>query len=271
MLRDAQLDRIGLPGAILDDKDLRRINLQEADLTGASLKGVVAVRGTFTKATLISADLRHADLQGAAFNSADLTRADLRGCKLSPETNFTNAVVTGMVIDLHALRSLGAQRGGLTDGAIGTMVIHDDRVKITQGFGGFWSVLHLLAVVVFLLPYVVFGVRSYVGAQLRPCDDGCIALRQAVWQYILTGGSPQIDVLGLVIFALLAAYNVFRVALVYKVQSIRLVESASGMPQAFTLNGWWWLAYHGCQVLVWINLALVAWHSFELMATRVHP
>lgn len=269
LLADGQYDAVELPGATLDTLDLRRTNFQDAKLQGGSLRSVVAVRAIFTKADLSNADLRGADLRDASFNSADLTGTDVRGCSFSAGTNLNGAKVRGAKIDRQALRMLGVKRGGLTEGDIASMEIHDDLVKLTTGFGGFWSVLHLLAVTIFLIPYISFGLRKYIEAQLVLCQD-CVPLREAIWQYVVSGGKPGgQDTIGIIIFVLLLAYNIFRASLVYKAQSLRLAESAAGFSTMFTLRGYWRIAYYGCQILVWLNLALVALHAYQLLGTPV--
>ena len=268
-LRDGAFDRIVLPKARLDGADLRRANFQAADLSGASLMGVEAVRASFTQAKLAGADLRGADLTDASLLSADLTAADLRGVSFSPYSNLKGAKVGGAKIDRQALRRLGPLRGGLTDGDIASMEVHDDLVKLTTGFGGFWSTLHLLAASIFLLPYLAFLVRRYIEAQLLPCTD-CVPLRETLWQYIVTGGrAGGTDCFALVIFGLLLAYNIFRTSLVYKAQSLRLAEAASGIAKVYVLDGYWRIAYYGCQVLVWFNLALVLLHAYQFLDTPV--
>ncbi len=270
-LRDGAYDQIVLTDAILNGADLRRTNFQEADLNRAQLQGVEAVRTTFTKANLAGADLINSDLKGAQFNSADLRGADVRGCSFSPDTNFRGAKVTGMKIDRQGLRMLGAERGGLTDGDLSGMTVHDDLVKLVTGFGGFWTVLHLLAVTIFFTPYIAFVAWRYAEAQLAPCLTNCVALRKSLWEHVSTNSAGAADWLGLCIFILLLLYNIFRVSLVYKAQALRLAESASGINREFKLRGWWWLAYHGCQLLVWVNLILVAWHAYGFLDTPVNP
>jgi len=269
LLADGQYDGISLPGCNLDTLDLRRANFQDARLEGATLRTVIGVRAIFTKAVLTGSDLRGSDLRDASFNSANLEGADLRGCSFSAGTNLKGAVVRKAKMDRQALRMLGAKRGGLTEGDIASMEIHDDLVKLTTGFGGFWSVLHLLAVSIFLFPYVAFAVRKYLEAKVVPCVD-CVPLREAIWHYAVTGGrTTGQDTLALVIFILLLAYNIFRASLVYKAQSLRLAESVAGFPTMFTMRGYWILAYYGCQTLVWLNLTLVAIHAYRLLDTPV--
>jgi hypothetical protein len=270
-LRDGSYSGVQIPDACLEGMDLRRTVFQDADLSRAHLVGALAVRSVLTKAKFVGADLRNADLRDAQLNAADLTAADVRGCSFTPETNLNGATIQSLKIDRQALRMLGDRHGGLTAADLAAIEIHDDRVKLTTGFGGFWSLLHLTAATIFLLPYVVFGVRRYVAAQLVPCQEpDCVSLREAIWQYIVTGGQgADVDWVAVAIFGLLLAYNVFRASLVYKVRSLSLFESAVGLPRHFALRGYWWLAYYGCQTLVWLNLLLVLIHAYHFLDTPV--
>jgi hypothetical protein len=270
-LSDGTYDGIQIPQARLDGLDLRRANLQDANLTGANLSRSQAIRAVLTKAQLVGADLRSADLRDAQLNSADLSRADVRGCWFSPATNLKGTRVTGLKIDRRALRMLGADHGGLTAADLADLEVDDDQVKLTTSFGGFWTVLHLLAVTLFLLPYVAFLVRRYVTAQLLPCvPPDCVTLRGALWEYIVSGGRNEgIDWLALALFVLIFLYNVFRASLVYKARSLKLTEEAAGIPRSFVLRGYWRVAYYGCQGLVWLNLSLVLWHVYHFLGTPV--
>ena len=127
------------------------------------------------------------------------------------------------------------------------------------------------SVTIFLLPFVVFGIRRYVAAQLVPCQEpNCASLREALWQYIITGGrGTETDWVAIWIFGLLLAYNVFRVTLVYKARALSLAEAAVGLPRQFALRGYWRLAYYGCQILVWLNLSLVLIHAYHLLDAPV--
>jgi len=271
ILTDGHYDGIVLQNARFDGMDLRRAIFQDANLVGASLVGVNAVRATFTKAKLGGADLRTGDFTDAQFNSADLSHADVRGCWFSPDTNFNGATVTGLKIDRRALRMLGNDHAGMTAADLAELQIEDDQVKLTTHFGGFWTVLHLMAVTIFVLPYVIFSIRRYVTAQILPCaPPHCTSLREALWDYIVTGGTnDSLDLRAIVLFFLLLLYNVFRASLVFKARSLKLAEEAAGIPRQFVLSGYWKAAYYGCQWLVWVNLSLVLWHAYHFLGTPV--
>jgi hypothetical protein len=102
--------------AVLDETDLRHVDLTQAKLKGASLFAAHLEDGLLGNAhlqcanlrsaylrgvSLVSADLRCADLTGADLRGADLRDADLRGAKLD-----------GPVADLSEGKLLGGDRAG---------------------------------------------------------------------------------------------------------------------------------------------------------------
>lgn len=271
-LRDGKYDSVQIQKSRLDAMDLSRTVFQDVNLSGASLVGAIAKRAIFTNANLSDANLSKADFRDADLNFANLTRADVRGCTFTPDTNLRGATVTRLKIDRRALRMLGAIHGGLTDADLAEIDIHDDQIRVATAFGGIWGLFHLVAVSVFLLPYIGFLISRYVAAQMRQCEfPNCVSLREAFWMFIVTGGKgEETDWIGIVIFGLLLFYSVFRVSLVFKSNKLSLIESASGIPRQFVLSGYWWIAYHGSRVLVWVNLCLILIHAYILLETPVH-
>jgi len=270
-LRDGQYDGIEIPGALLSGVDLRRSNFQDSDLSGAELTCVRATRALFTKADLSGADLRSSNFTDAQFNAATLDSADFRGCTLSPDTNLKDASVKKLKMDRRTLSMLGASRGGMTDAALAQLEIDDDRAKLTTHFGGFWTRLHLMAVVIFALPFVLFVLRKIAGAAFAPCTQDCTSLGSALLRYMLTGGNEaSANFTAISIAVLLLIYNVLRGTLVYKEHSLALADKARGIPQDFQLTGYWWLAYRGTQALFWVNLTLLLTHIYQLFSIQVH-
>ena len=270
--RDGNYQGAILKRALLDDVDLSRSVFQDAKLNDASLRNVRAKRANFVKADLSGADLRDGDWSETDFTSANLEGADVRGCTFTPETQLQGAHVKGMRVDRHSLRMLGDRQGGLTSADVATLDIEDDQAKLIISFGGFWTTLHVLAVAIFITPYLVFGVKRFLAAQITPCvpTSDCVPLRNAIWEHIESGGVPgQTDCLALVLFSLLLLYNVFRVSLVYKARALELAEHAWKTPIKFDLRGYWYLAYYACQILVWLNLGLALLHAYQFLSTPV--
>lgn len=273
-LEDANFAAVGrdLIGVNLDRADIYRGQFQGLDLSGACLNEAHARRVDFTRTKLISADLREADLRGSDMSHADLTNADMRGCKVKGLV-LNNANVKGMRIDRHALRSLGSGNGGLTDADLIDLKIEDDSVRLMVGFSGLFAFTHVVSVLLFLLPYLLHGYKLYVSSLDDACGlvgAVCETLRSAMWEYVLTGGGRhEVDYLGLIIFVLLLAFSVFRISLAIKAQILTVKERASGIPQRFYLEGYWRIAFYGCQILAPINLLMVLTRTYQLMGLNV--
>lgn len=259
------------PGVKFVKRDLSKSNFTGANLEQANLKDAIARRTIFTDANLTKANLTGADLRGTDFLAADLRGADLRGAWLNKFTKLKHAKVAGAKIDRAGLLMLGVEAGGLTVADIDTMEVDDDFAKLTMGFGGFWTAIHMLATIIFLSPYVVFGFRKWLVAHAVSCTAStCEPLRTALWEYAISGGGQSnVDVLGALLFALILAYNVCRVALIYKARTLELKERATGRASNFRLTGFYRVAYHAVHVLVWVNLGLALYHGYELLDTPV--
>jgi uncharacterized membrane protein YtjA (UPF0391 family) len=271
-LDDGDYASIGsLNGANLESCSLFRTIFQSADLSGAKLRGVQAERMVCIGTTFTGADLGNADLNNTDFSSATLTNADLRGSNLQG-CNFTGANVSGMRIDRRGLRQLGAEYGGLTVADISSLRIDDPRAELATGFGGIWGVSHLLAAILFILPYLIFLLRTYLAALATPCAEGetCEKLRDLLWLYIKTGGRGEgTDWLALLLFSLLLVYTVFRLSLVAKEHQLSVQEQATGIPIDFRFEGYWSVARGGCKPLAVLSLLLACLKAWEFLAVEV--
>jgi hypothetical protein len=271
-LADGDYNGAQLPSARLEAADLTRSEWQDADLRGARLAYAKLRRASFTKALLQQADLRGADLRGADFTAADLRRADLRGCQMDRHTQFLGAMVDGASIDRHSLRQLGPSFGGLSEADRALMQVHDDAITLAMHFGGWQARLHLAAVLLFLLPYADFTLRTVVATRLAGCAQAtdCLPMAMALWHQVRTGGrGDATDALGLAIFGLLLALNGLRVALLWRAQRHRAEELASGLPRHLQLNGPWRVMFKAWRVLIWVNVVLIAGHLMHWLQVPV--
>jgi uncharacterized protein YjbI with pentapeptide repeats len=122
-------------------KDLRCIDLSQAELTKANLRGVDLRGADLTQATLKGADLRGADLSHAKLIQADLDGARLDGADLS-WADLTQADLTGASLtraNVWAARGVQASFGGIR----------------TEGMKGQWPF--------YVLPGVVLVVSLFLG------------------------------------------------------------------------------------------------------------
>jgi hypothetical protein len=86
-----------LSRAVLVDRELRGINLSDANLERTILRGTTLSRANLTGASLQRADLRTASLRRARLDGADLTGAILRHASLA-ETSVEDACLEGCEI-----------------------------------------------------------------------------------------------------------------------------------------------------------------------------
>lgn len=101
-------------------KDLRCIDLSQAELTKANLRGVDLRGADLTQATLKGADLRGADLSHAKLIQADLDGARLDGADLS-WADLTQADLTGASLtraNVWATQGVQATLGGIRTGGM---------------------------------------------------------------------------------------------------------------------------------------------------------
>ena len=115
------LQRIRLPGAILDGIDLRGIRADEAVFNGASLLNADFSETYFLEADLSGATLDHANLSGSEFRRVDLSQASLRFATLHA-VNFVKA-------DLNSADLLGAT---LTEAGLAMADLRDANLKGTN-------------------------------------------------------------------------------------------------------------------------------------------
>ncbi len=111
-LSGADLAVSDLSGANLSGARLHASLLQEADLSGSNLTDAQLLGADLSGADLSGANLGGADLSGANLSGASLVEADLRGANLllvsTKGTDFTNALLSGVIIDSLTLAKLPA-------------------------------------------------------------------------------------------------------------------------------------------------------------------
>ncbi len=113
-LRGAQLQRVDLTGACLNEANLRDADLTGAFLGRANLRGANLQGACLNRAFLASADLGGAFLGGANLKGANLQKASLRGAYLD-RANLNRATLEGATLRdaiLHKASLRGAILGG---------------------------------------------------------------------------------------------------------------------------------------------------------------
>lgn len=302
-LVECNLFRVNLHGAYiyqadLFGADLREANLFEAELSGASLIEANLSMANLKEARLLDTDMREADIRGANLSKAILRNANLRGAFLGG-TNFDEATISEMnilktivnaetsfkkiknsekcKIDRYTIASLGNNRGGLTDGNLITMDIHDDVAKLRSEFSGVWGVFHLIAIILFSIPYLWFLAEHRIEASFTKSQfENSVTLSTALARYIWNGGIDwrsgwHLEIISFSTFIGFLLYNVLRLSLLYKTKKLETQQEVSRLPAMFSFEEslWWKRIYYVTKIGVVIYFVLVFLNVYHFLQMRV--
>ncbi len=254
----AELDRANLKGANLSEAKLDQASLMETYLSKAILIEAILSDAHLNKADLSGADLSKANLSGAFldganFSGAKLLRTKLGGAVVDRKTDFRGARVFRAEIDRYQLEQLN-EYGGLTKGDLMDMDIDDGVVILRASYSGFKQWIHLIALGVFLFPYVWFVVSQWSMAKFISTTqealpnaqmvfqgaDGHMPLWKALGNFIYNGGinwqSGPIIHWSFWVFIFMLLYNLLRVTLLWKTKSLEIYQDASGFRARFSLK-----------------------------------
>jgi uncharacterized protein YjbI with pentapeptide repeats len=303
-LESANMNKVVLRGANLSGANLTHATLTRADLNAEDVylssfseRNVARGRGGFSvraklrytimdgavlrEAVLVHSEFRHASMrdvriEGANLQLTDLRHCDLRGAKANSATTMNLAQVEGARFSKFTLASMNSL-GGLTVGELGSAQIDDDVAKLRASYSGFWQWIHLIALSLFVSPYMAFIAEQWIKSRFTQglLYRESISLGEAVLRFALTGVSPQagpwnVNWSQVFMFAYLFVYNVLRVVVLWKTKKLELNEHVMGFPQAFHLRGGWALAY---VVLKWGmigNIGIVLVHSLHFLRQEVY-
>lgn len=248
-----------------------------------------------------NADLTETDLTDAVFgDGVNLRRARFHETKLDG-THFGVVEVDGatvfdrvkscksMSMDVYHLACLGDDYGGLTVGNRQDMIIRDDVGKLRSQFGGIWFWLHLIALLVFVLPYANFTIWRCTQARLvetvkhvvppdiaekLPLWNDSIPLWKALGNYIVSAGHEWRDThfrWWFVVFVVFLGYNAVRFILLLKTKRLETELMVKGVPPKFSFDtspGWKW-AYYSMQAGWLVALLLALLNTCYFLTTEV--
>ena len=300
-MRGIDLSGANLSGSDLSGADLRGARLQGAYLYGATLQNANLLEARFENACLERTNLRDTSLFDAHLENANLRSADLHGAFLF-RANLAGADLDGargIVLDSTHIR-----------GARLPITHPDPWSALRRHFTGSAMVFNLLLVAAFLFPLAIkaafwMQVNALQVASgptisklgLPPCLAATCESR-SLWEVVLGfGRSP------LYVFATLAllVYNSVRLLLTVRIAPLRDEEERSGfsprywpthehpykavdplpsggprervsayMDRLFQSYGWMIGPYKLMRVLIWVALALLAWHLWQWLQIRVY-
>ncbi|MBN2563568.1 MAG: pentapeptide repeat-containing protein [Phycisphaerae bacterium] len=268
-LLEANLDHADLSGS-----NLHRTKLNAANLSGANLREARMVDTILFAAHLTQANLLGARLDGTQFHSALLDEAKLLQVTVNTKTILEDAKVAHCTIERHTLESL-KEYGGLTPGARMTMNIVDGVATLRANYSGFLQWVHVIALLVFLYPYLWFVLSHWAGARFNlPEGAHSITLLEALGRFVWNGGENweagwdfNVVPFSLFVFALL--YNVLRGVLLWKTKTLELAQEASGLPALFSLTGGWGRAFLAAKWGLYVNLIIVAIHTMHFLMQEI--
>jgi uncharacterized protein YjbI with pentapeptide repeats len=217
---------------------------KNSNLRGEDLSYIVLRRARFVGNT----DLAHARL-----NNADLSGSDLLGAAIHSSTVLLGARVVGCKIRRRQLERL-SDYGGLTKGDRMDMDVQDPVARLRSAYSGFWQWFHIIALAIFLSPYLWFLAEQWSVARFNEVEaSASVTLGEALARYIYNGGvdwqSGFSFHVSFVSFLVLMVYNVIRAVFLWKTKQLELDEQARGTPVDFNLDeirfGWgWWFKWH---------------------------
>ena len=289
------LDSVQAQGIVIRRAKIPFCSFEKSQMSGGNFTGVLAQASIFT-----GADLRSSKLEGAEFSSssfshtrlegASLSCSDLRGCRfesalmsdaildgavLDSGTRFDNSILDGATIHRNAIACLEENdTGGLTVGMLTRMNIIDDLLVLKMVYSGFWFWVHMVAFVMFLAPYIFFSLRLALLSEIEPSNSGSLRVWEAILRYIWSGGNEWRDgwhaePVMITCFLISLLYNVLRFLLVWKTKELELKEKASGLLVDFRLEGWWKVAHTGGRFGFFLNVVVVAIHTFHFLNRTV--
>jgi uncharacterized protein YjbI with pentapeptide repeats len=283
--RNAILNGGGLANFNAEEGDFADSHIREAQLQGANLK----------KATLVRADLSQSHLPGAFLNGADLSQAILVGthlerCDLSDAdlrqadlhlANLSGAKVTDTKIRRLDVEDLRLENlAGLHPSQLHGMAIEDGFGELRRYFSGFWTLVHLISVGVWLTPILWIIARS-VALSIAPTRVSdklhALTLLEQIWGYWKSGnvnpalqnGQPTypFSFFFFASWSLVLLYNLARLALVFRVKLWEHQQSVTGLHPDVTVEGWLKTTFNTVAVLFYFNLLLVLWHFVIFLQT----
>ncbi len=294
-INDALLTKAQLRGSNLAGSKIANTNMDAADLTEANLAGAQIQKVSCIGAQLVGvnlgprnevnpsgtcsklrySNLNSANLQLSRLPTADLSgtlleMADLRSASMNASTKFTDCPPPhGMKIDRYALEMLGDDYGGFSRGHRMVMDIHDDVAFLRQRFSGVFRIVHLIALIAFLFPYVWFLGLRWWDAHFKTVQEDSITILVALLRFIVSGGSSWQEgwnwSWSFSLFVIAVVYNVMRSILMGKTLHLEMKEEITGLPQRFSLVGKWGAAYWVMKYSLLLYLIAVLFNTIRFL------
>lgn len=284
----AQFIAAAMQGVAAPGTDFSFAKFEGADLREATLDGANMSRAIFSTGILAAikpakecqwevegvrilrpaARLDRAILDNAMFDGAMLVAVDLSGVGVNHKTSFAGADVRLAKFEKLQLEKM-KDKGGLQAGQLLDTIIIDPVAELRYHYSGFWQWVHLLALLAFLAPYLVFLGKSYLKARFLPHSEESVTILSALCEYMYTGGTGQGPTWSFVAALFSIGYNVLRAVMLLKTKTLEHQQICTGLPAKFSLTGRWGTAFKVGKVLFWVNVAVVAMHGLHFLMQRI--
>jgi hypothetical protein len=212
---------------------------------------------------------------GASFNKSSLCYVDLSTVLVDEKTSLEQVGVINTKISRSVLERL-RDNGGLTTGRLRRMIYVDDVADLRLSFSGFWNLLHLVSLVVFLAPYLWFIANQWLLAHVGDEVSGRVRsspILVNLFRFIVSGGdtwrrwSPSS--VSILLFAVGIVFNLLRACLWAKTVRIEHFHSVHGHYPDFALTGIWFILYQGYRWLGYLVFLALIVHTCQFLLKSV--
>jgi uncharacterized protein YjbI with pentapeptide repeats len=273
---DSQLHNSDLSEANLEQSAFENVQFDGTKFGHVNLAGLVFIRSAFADSDLSNRSLRGAKFSATRFRGVKFDGSDLQGLEVDDQTNFTMCTFTGATIERNTLDSLSTD-GGLTMGQLRSMRVVDGLSELRSNYSGHWQWLHLIALTVFLFPYVLYAFKLSLEAEPVCVAPGCSTIASQLWLFVKTGGKMDnaIAWMPFLIFWFSLMYNALRFVLLAKTKALELSATTAGFAPKFSLDDLavpglsWRRLLKAAKVGFFVNVVLVLLHLWHFMQMYV--
>lgn len=268
-LSDSQFIEASLKSADLRNTEIHNCNFSRANLSKANLSD-----SALNKSELVRSLLSEAKLHATKFEGGSISYADLRKANFNHKTIFNAVETSNTQVDSYSLEFL-KDYGGLSNGDRMKMIIHNDVARLRLSYSGFLSWVHLLALGIFVGPYLWFLIENWTVAQFNQINnESSISLGEALLRYIFNGGKDWQHGWHLhwsfATFLGGLLYNLLRATLLIKTKRLELYQESTGLPPAFSFEGSrWGMCFHLANILSGVILLTAVLHLFHFLQQRI--
>ena len=289
-LQNADFSGLTFKGIDFNRSRIDHAKFNDATLVGCSFKNRSMASMEFVEAVLIDVDLANAIIVNTKFNQAklrkvsfhettlrnvDLSNATLIAPIFNSTTKIENCTWFETSVDRYTKEYLIHY---LSQGQLMDLDVNDDLAKLKSRFSGIWMWSHVIALILFSLPYLWFVASqwslSFMSEGVESLEKS-ITLLEAIARYIWNGGENwksgwNLNFLSFSSFCGFLIYNTFRFILLWKTKTLETEEAVSGLPVKFSLTGFWSNLFNWTtKIFPWIAVPLLLYNTWHFLMRPV--